>query len=91
MSPRDLELSFDKWTQRGELLVKRLCASQQLSPLDVDTAEDLFRKVVADVKDIARSICISGEPIIAGKPGPRDPHPYEEPGSEELGEYSGYY
>ena len=88
ISPRDMELAFDKWTQRGELLIKRLCARERLEP---ERAESLFRAVIRDVKDIARSQCFTGEPTIAGKPGPRDPHPYENPDLEELGAYSGYY
>jgi hypothetical protein len=73
------------------MLLRRLAASQQQAACDVDKAQDLFRAVVRDVKDIARSSCFVGEPTIAGKPGPRDPHPYENPDLEELGPYSGYY
>jgi hypothetical protein len=91
ISPRDLELSFDKWTRRGEQLLRRLAASQKQSPSQVDMAQNLFRALVRDVKDIARGACFVGEPTIAGKPGPRDPHPYENPDLEELGPYSGYY
>jgi hypothetical protein len=29
--------------------------------------------------------------MIAGKPGPRDAHPYEKPGDVEYGEFKGYY
>ena len=89
ISERDIELSFDKWTQRGELLIKRLGAAQKLA--SVDQAETLFRSLVRDVKDIARGACFVGEPRIAGKPGPRDPHPYEDPELNDLGPYSGYY
>ena len=91
ISPRDLELSFDKWTQRGELLVNRLSAADKLSPADADKAMSLFRAVVRDVKDVARGACFVGEPMIAGKPGPRDPHPFESPDLKDLGTYSGYY
>jgi hypothetical protein len=91
ISSRDLELSLDKWTQRGELLIKRLSASQMVGPAEADKAEELFRVVVRDVKDVARSSCLSGEPSIAGKPGPREPHPYEVPNLKDLGTYSGFY
>jgi hypothetical protein len=91
ISPRDLELSLDKWSQRGELLVKRLSASQMVSPAEADKADELFRIVVRDVRDVARSSCLSGEPTIAGKPGPRDPHPYEMPSLKDLGTYYGFY
>jgi len=91
ISPRDLEIAFDKWSARGELLIRRLCTAYRLQTKDVNTAEELFRALIRDIKDIARSSCLQGEPTIAGKPGPRDPHPYQSPGLIELGEYSGYY
>lgn len=91
ISPRDLELAFDKWNARGELLIRRLCTSYRLSPEEVNKAQKLFRAFIRDVKDIARGSCLQGEPKIAGKPGPRDAHPYEAPGLANLGEYSGYY
>lgn len=91
ISPRDLEIAFDKWSSRGELLVRKLCTTYQLSPEQVAKAQELFRAVIRDVKDIARGACLQGEPTIAGKPGPRDPHPFEAPGYVELGTYTGYY
>ena len=91
ISPRDLEIAFDKWNTRGELLIRRLCTSYRLSPEEVNKAQALFRAFIRDVKDIARGACLQGEPKIAGKPGPRDAHPYEAPGLANLGEYSGYY
>jgi len=90
ISPRDLGLSLDKWNSRGELLVKKLCTSYSLKSDEVSEAQALFRAVVRDVSDVARSSCLAGEPSIAGKPGPRDAHPYEKPG-EDYGTYTGYY
>ena len=89
ISPRDLGLSLDKWNSRGELLVKKLCTSYSLKSDEVSEAQALFRAVVRDVSDVARSSCLAGEPSIAGKPGPRDAHPYEKP--TEYGTYTGYY
>lgn len=89
VSPRDLELAFDKWTNRGELLIRRLCTSYRLSEKEVIMTQTLFQTFIRDVKDIARGACLQGEPMIAGKPGPRDPHPYEKP--SDLGDYTGYY
>jgi len=91
ISPRDLELAFDKWSSRGDLLLRRLCTSYKLAPGDVEKAKNLFDFVVRDIKDIARGACLQGEPMIAGKPGPRDPHPFEAAVYNELGEYTGYY
>ena len=89
VSPRDLGISLDKWTSRGEALVKKLCTSYSLTSGEVETAQKLFRAVIRDVSDIARSSCLAGEPSIAGKPGPRDAHPYEK--VTDFGTYTGYY
>jgi len=89
VSPRDLGISLDKWNSRGEILVKKLCTSYALKQDEVEQAQKLFREVVRDVSDIARSSCLAGEPSIAGKPGPRDAHPYEKP--TDFGTYTGYY
>lgn len=91
ISPRDLELAFDKWTARGLALVERNCTSFRLTGEQYDKAKTLFNTFIRDVKDIARGACLQGEPSIAGKPGPRDPHPFEDPAFIELGEYKGYY
>ena len=91
VGPRDLSISLDKWNHRGEALVKKLCTTYSLSPDEVNKAQKLFRSFMRDIADIARSSCLQGDPMIAGKPGPRDAHPYEEPSMVEHGEFSGYY
>jgi hypothetical protein len=91
ISPRDLGLSLDKWTARGELLVQRLCTAYRLSAKEVERAQGLLRALLRDVTDIARGACLQGDPMIAGKPGPRDPHPQESEVYAVLGEYTGYY
>lgn len=91
ISPRDLGLSLDKWTARGELLVQRLCTAYRLNAREVEKAQSLLRAVIRDVTDIARGACLQGEPMIAGKPGPRDAHPHESEEYAVIGEYTGYY
>lgn len=91
ISPRDLGLSLDKWTARGELLVQRLCTEYRLNAKEVEKVQALLRAVIRDVTDIARGACLQGEPMIAGKPGPRDAHPHESEEYAVLGEYTGYY
>ena len=90
ISPRDLSISLDKWNERGETLVKKLCTAYSLNEKEVESAQSLFRYVIRDVSDIARGSCLQGEPMIAGKPGPRDAHPYEKP-NDSYGEFQGYY
>ena len=91
ISPRDLSISLDKWNDRGEMLVKKLCTTYSLSQKEVEQAQGLFRYVIRDVSDVARGSCLQGEPMIAGKPGPRDAHPYEKSDAVEYGEFKGYY
>ena len=86
ISPRDLEIAFDKWHMRLLILVKRLATDSNSKK-----AEELADAVVRDVKDVARGSCLQGEPMMGGKPGPRDAHPYEPPSDSELGKFSGYY
>ena len=90
ISPRDLSISLDKWNDRGEKLVKKLCTAYSLNEKEVETAQKLFRHVIRDVSDIARGSCLQGDPMIAGKPGPRDAHPYENP-NDSYGPFEGYY
>jgi len=90
ISPRDLTISLDKWNERGEVLVKKLCTAYSLGQKEVEQAQELFRYVIRDVSDIARGACLQGDPMIAGKPGPRDAHPYENPNAS-YGEFKGYY
>jgi hypothetical protein len=90
LSPRDLELSIEKWTGRGSALVKRLSASYRLAPPDVEKAQTLFQVMVRDVADVARSTCMPDESV-ATPAGPRDPAGLSEPGFEQTSEYKGYY
>jgi len=89
--PRDLNITFDKWSSRGKFLVKRLCAAVGLTQAESDKANSLFLAVITDVSDIANSQCLVGEIHINGKQGPRDVGAYETPNLSELREYKGYY
>ena len=88
---RDLDLAFDKWSKRGHFLVIRLCTAAGLSEAEVVKAETLFKKLIADVQDIAMDKCLTGTPTIAAEPAsPRDPVPHSS--NEITGrEYKGYY
>lgn len=93
LSPRDLEISIEKWTSRGALLVKRLSASAALSPGDVEKAQSLFQSQIRDVADIARTTCVPSaqEQGVATLPGPRDPMGIVTKSSEAADTYTGYY
>lgn len=89
--PRDLDLSFEKWSKRGIFLITRLCTAANLTESEVKKAESLFGKFIADIKDVATDVCLTGTPTIQAQPqlSPRDAGAYD-PGSSGR-EYFGYY
>jgi hypothetical protein len=91
LSPRDLELAFDKWQLRGEGLLKQLCVDYSLKADEVSTVERLLVDFIRDIQDMARSSCLPGKTILDRPLGPRDPGSYTPDSVKELGEYSGYY
>ena len=91
MSPRDLGIAFDKWTSRGEDLVRRLCTSYGFDGKELDEANKYFQALVRDVHDIARGACLVGEPYIMGKKGPRDVGEHDTTDPSTYGPYTGYY
>ncbi len=88
---RDLDISLDKWNRRGKELIRRLCTSLNLTEMESAQADTLFDALVRDVSDVARSVCLSGEPTINGKVPPRQPNGFEPESLGELGPYKGYY
>ena len=88
---RDLQLSLGKWTERGSLLVKRLCTSLNLSDSDLQKANALFKQVVADITDVSMTVCMKGPVTVGGNPGPRMVQGYEPAKLSLLREYNGYY
>jgi hypothetical protein len=88
---RDLEISLDKWSKRGKELIRRLCTSMNLTEMESAQADTLFDGLIRDVSDVARSVCLSGEPTINGKVAPRQPNGFEPETLSELGPYKGYY
>jgi hypothetical protein len=88
---RDLELAFDKWQKRGHFLLTRLCTAAGLSEAQFISAEGLFKNLLTDVKTVATSKCLSGEPTINAEPAPREVKNYQPPTLNNLGPYMGYY
>lgn len=91
ISPRDLEISFDVWTGRGNALIESIAASCSMSSADLTKAQSVFNLFIRDIRNDAQEQCLQKEPLIAGKPGPRDPHPYSNPSEEDYGKYDGFY
>ena len=88
--PRDLELAFDKWSKRGHFLIVRLCTAANLTEAEVTKAEGTYKSFISDLYDIAKDKCLTGTPLIAAEPAPRDARPSE---SQDISgrEYHGYY
>ena len=89
--PRDLEISFDKWKNRGRFLLLRLCTAASLSEQEKVKVNAQFDTVLVDLYDIAQQKCLAGQPEIMGKKAPREPSGYSTPDLEYLRPYTGYY
>jgi hypothetical protein len=90
MPPRDLDIIFATWKNRGLLLLNKLCTSYSLSPNDSEKAMKHFTSLWSDVFEIAKGSCSPSEK--APEYGsPRDPKGFLPSEVEELGEYKGYY
>jgi hypothetical protein len=88
---RDLMLSFDKWTERGTMLLKRLCTSLKLSEKERTDVLNLFSLFIKDIQSVAEGECLKGDVSIAGQPGPRMIGGFEPASLYNLREYKGYY
>jgi hypothetical protein len=88
---RDIELAFEKWSKRGHFLIVRLCTAAGLSEAELVQADTLFKKLIADVQDVAMDRCLTGTPTITAEPAsPRDPVPHSS--NDITGrDYNGYY
>lgn len=89
--PRDLDIIFDKWESRGNMLTLRLCTAYDLTTKDTQMVKGKFEAMVTDIKDVAKSVCFVGIPIIEGKKQGRVTQGYEPPALGELGLYKGRY
>jgi hypothetical protein len=56
--PRDLDIVFATWRDRGQVLLRKLCTEAQLTEKEVVDIERLFTKAWSDVYDIAKSKCL---------------------------------
>ena len=88
---RDLEISLDKWSKRGDMLVRRLCTSYNLADSESKEARALLSGLVADITDILMTVCLKGPVTIAGEEGPRMVQGREAVGTMNMGTYNGYY
>ena len=90
MPPRDLDITFGTWKQRGLILLSRLCTSYSLSSGESERATKYFTNVWTDVFDIAKNSCFA-PPSAPEYGSPRDPRGFTPESVQELGTYTGYY
>jgi len=86
--PRDLDLSFEKWAQRGKTLLDRLCTSYNATSAEHADLLKKFKVVVDDVTDIAKGACFV---TVEKGDKSRSIPGYETPDLVDLGPYKGYY
>jgi hypothetical protein len=58
ISPRDLDIVFATWRDRGKVLLRKLCTEAQLNQEELQHIESLFNKCWNDVYDISKSKCL---------------------------------
>jgi hypothetical protein len=88
--PRDLDITFGTWKQRGLVLLKRLCTSYNLSPDEKEQSTRNFNSLWMDVFSIAKNSCSPPEKTPENE-SPRDAKPHMPEHVEDLGPYTGYY
>jgi hypothetical protein len=58
ISPRDLDISFATWRDRGNVLLRKLCTEAHLTEKNIQKAEKLFTASWNDVYQISQSKCL---------------------------------
>ena len=86
---RDLDIIFQTWKNRGNILLKRLCTLAELTEAQVVHCEQLFANSWIDVYEVAQGRCIATAGEI--KAAVDDARPYEPNDVKDLGEYNGYF
>jgi hypothetical protein len=89
IAPRDLDIIFATFRDRGMFLLRRLCTEASLSESESKHLETVFMNSWKDVYDVAKGRCIpsKAEQMGAG----RQEQPYTPPALEDARPYDGYY
>lgn len=91
MPPRDLDITFGTWRERGHLLINRLATSYNLTKGESERVKNSFNGVYIDVFSIAKGACVASSDGSGSKGSPRDPKGFMKEEVKELGAYDGYY
>ena len=88
IAPRDLDIVFATWRDRGNVLIRRLCTATNMKESEVKTVEGQFKDAWSDVYDVAKGRCLltvdegKGVALVGG---------VEEPNSLSYRKYDGYF
>jgi len=89
LPPRDLEIIFETWKDRGLTLLDRLCTSYTLTDSEAENAKNDFMSAWSDTYDVAKTVCIPCKKVEVSSP--RDPKGFIPEAIKDLGTYLGYY
>ena len=89
LPPRDLDIIFETWRDRGLTLLDKLCTSYNLTDSEAKNAKEYFMSVWSDSYDVARTVCIPCKK--AEVSSPRDPKGFVHESIRDLAGYFGYY
>lgn len=89
LPPRDLDIIFETWRDRGLTLLDKLCTSYNLTESEATGAKNDFMSVWSDSYDVARTVCIPCKKSEISSP--RDPKGFMSESIRDLGVYLGYY
>jgi hypothetical protein len=89
--PRDLDITFATWKDRGLLLLNKLCTSYNFSAAESDRANAHFMATWTDVFSIAKSVCLTSKDMGSKTGSPRDLNGFTPESVKDLGSYNGYY
>ena len=89
LPPRDLDIIFETWRDRGLTLLDKLCTSYNLTDSEAKGAKENFMSVWSDTYDVARTVCIPCKKVEVSSP--RDPKGFVNESIRDLASYFGYY
>jgi hypothetical protein len=87
--PRDLDITYKTWKDRGLLLINRLCTSYDMTTGESERAANYFMACWSDCFDVAKTVCLKASVPVVGSP--RDPKGFTPESVKEHGTYTGYY
>jgi hypothetical protein len=89
LPPRDLDIIFETWRDRGLTLLDKICTSYTLNDSEAKSAKGYFMSVWSDSYDVARTVCIPCNKVEVSSP--RDPKGFMHESIRDLAAYFGYY